>query len=84
MWAYIREHSLQDPSDKRKVILDPAMRAVFGTDSFTIFSMNKYIAGHLSATLQSSDSVGVVKGGIDKKVKEAKEEDDDDDDDDEG
>lgn len=46
LWAYIHEHELQDPSDKRTILLDERMRRVFQRDSFTMFSMNKYIKRH--------------------------------------
>ncbi|RLN74691.1 hypothetical protein BBJ28_00003165 [Nothophytophthora sp. Chile5] len=46
LWAYIHEHELQDPSDKRTILLDDEMRRVFQRDTFTMFSMNKYIKRH--------------------------------------
>jgi upstream activation factor subunit UAF30 len=47
LWAYIREHDLQNPSNKREILLDGAMREVFGCESFTMFTMNKYIGAHV-------------------------------------
>ncbi|KAL7498511.1 hypothetical protein ACHAWT_006303 [Skeletonema menzelii] len=49
MWDYIREHNLQDPNDKRQIILDDKMKEVFGKDveSFSMFTMNKYISPHI-------------------------------------
>ena len=49
LWDYIREHNLQDPNDKRQIILDDKMKAVFGSDvqSFSMFTMNKYISPHI-------------------------------------
>ncbi|PSR98399.1 Upstream activation factor subunit spp27 like [Actinidia chinensis var. chinensis] len=32
LWAYIRKNNLQDPSNKRKIICDDALRVVFETD----------------------------------------------------
>jgi upstream activation factor subunit UAF30 len=46
LWAYIHEHELQDPNDKRSILLDDNLRRVFQRDSFTMFSMNKYIKRH--------------------------------------
>lgn len=46
LWKYIHEHELQDPSDKRLILLDNTLRQVFQRDSFTMFSMNKYIKRH--------------------------------------
>ncbi|KAL7527058.1 hypothetical protein ACHAWF_002024 [Thalassiosira exigua] len=47
MWDYIKENDLQNPDNKREILLDPRMKAVFGVDSFTMFSMNKYISSHV-------------------------------------
>lgn len=47
LWEYVREHDLQNPSNKREIILDEALKDVFGCDTFTIFSMNKYISAHI-------------------------------------
>lgn len=47
MWDYIREHNLQDPDNKRDIILDDAMRKVFGVDRFSMFHMAKYISAHV-------------------------------------
>jgi upstream activation factor subunit UAF30 len=47
LWAYIREHDLQNPSNKREIVLDDAMRDVFGCDRFTMFTMNKYVGAHI-------------------------------------
>eukprot|EP00573_Skeletonema_grethae_P006635 CAMPEP_0201700720 /NCGR_PEP_ID=MMETSP0578-20130828/29612_1 /ASSEMBLY_ACC=CAM_ASM_000663 /TAXON_ID=267565 /ORGANISM="Skeletonema grethea, Strain CCMP 1804" /LENGTH=316 /DNA_ID=CAMNT_0048187831 /DNA_START=63 /DNA_END=1013 /DNA_ORIENTATION=+ len=49
LWDYIREHNLQDPSDKRQIILDDKMKNVFGkdVDRFSMFTMNKYISPHI-------------------------------------
>jgi upstream activation factor subunit UAF30 len=46
MWAYIKEHGLQNPDNKREIILDSDMKNVFGCDKFDMFSMNKYISSH--------------------------------------
>jgi len=48
MWAYIREHELQDPSDRRNILLDEPMSRVFGRDSFSMLQMNKLLSDHLS------------------------------------
>lgn len=47
MWVYIKEHDLQNPDNRREIMLDDKMRRVFGCDSFTMFSMNKYISHHV-------------------------------------
>ena len=47
LWEYIRENNLQNPSNKKEIILDDAMKGVFGCETFTMFSMNKYIGAHI-------------------------------------
>ena len=43
LWNYIKDNELQNPSDKREIICDPKLKAVFGKDKVTMFSMNKFI-----------------------------------------
>ena len=47
LWDYIKEHDLQNPDNKREILLDDKMKAVFGCDKFTMFTMNKYVAAHI-------------------------------------
>ncbi|KAK3053107.1 hypothetical protein LTR09_005733 [Extremus antarcticus] len=48
LWKYIKANELQDPSDKRTIVCDDAMRAVFKQDRVHMFTMNKLLnAGHL-------------------------------------
>ncbi|KAI2512232.1 SWI complex [Fragilaria crotonensis] len=49
LWEYIRENDLQNPENKREIILDDKLRRVFGKNvkSFTMFTMNKYVSAHV-------------------------------------
>mmetsp|Transcript_112279 Transcript_112279/g.322784 ORF Transcript_112279/g.322784 Transcript_112279/m.322784 type:complete len:357 (+) Transcript_112279:182-1252(+) len=47
LWDYIKEHDLQNPNNKREILLDDKMKAVFGCERFTMFTMNKYVAAHI-------------------------------------
>jgi upstream activation factor subunit UAF30 len=49
IWAYVKARELQDPSDKRQIRCDDAMRAVFKQDRVHMFTMNKLLAAHLYA-----------------------------------
>ena len=48
LWAYIKEHKLQDPKKKTQINADAALKAVFdGNGTVTMFEMNKLVNGHL-------------------------------------
>lgn len=47
IWEYVKERDLQDPSDKRQIRCDDAMRAVFKQDRVHMFTMNKILASQL-------------------------------------
>lgn len=48
MWDYIKANNLQNPNDRREILLDFQMQRVFGVKMFTMFTMNKHIAEHLT------------------------------------
>lgn len=62
LWAYIRKNSLQDPSNKRKIICDEALRLVFETDCTDMFKMNKLLAKHITALEPSKESSQTKRG----------------------
>jgi upstream activation factor subunit UAF30 len=47
IWDYIRKHKLQNPQNKREIIADEKLAAVFGQKKATMFEMNKFLAKHL-------------------------------------
>lgn len=47
IWEYVRQHNLQEPSDKRWIRCDDAMRAVFKAERVNMFTMNKLLAQNL-------------------------------------
>ncbi|KAF9565587.1 SWIB-domain-containing protein [Agrocybe pediades] len=47
LWVYIKEHELQNPKNKREILCDPPMRAVFNVDKIDMFTMNKVLGQHL-------------------------------------
>lgn len=49
LWEYIKSRNLQDPSDKRVIVCDDALRGVFGKDKLQMFSMNKQLSTMLYA-----------------------------------
>lgn len=55
LWLYIRAHNLQNPSDKRQILCDSKLKLVMGgSDSVTMFNMNKFISAHLLEKLDAS------------------------------
>jgi upstream activation factor subunit UAF30 len=48
VWDYIKKNKLQNPTNKREIVADDKLRAVFGKDSVTMFEMNKHLAQHLT------------------------------------
>jgi len=47
VWDYIKTHNLQDPANKREIMADEKLQAVFGKERVTMFEMNKHLAQHL-------------------------------------
>src|SRR4051812_9027601 len=47
VWDYIKTHKLQDPQNKREIMADEKLQAVFGKNRVTMFEMNKHLAQHL-------------------------------------
>lgn len=49
LWAYIKGKNLQDPTNKRTINADAALKKVFGgRDSVNMFEMTKLVSAHLS------------------------------------
>lgn len=55
IWEYVKSNELQDPADKRQIVCDDAMRAVFKVDRVHMFTMNKILNQNLYA---AEDVVG--------------------------
>lgn len=47
VWDHIRTHKLQNPENKREILADDKLKAVFGQDKATMFEMNKLLSPHL-------------------------------------
>lgn len=48
LWAYIKSHKRQDPSNKRNILADDKLQKVFGRKSVNMFEMTKLVSKHLS------------------------------------
>lgn len=47
VWEHIHKNNLQNPDNKREIIADAKLKAVFGQDKATMFEMNKLLSPHL-------------------------------------
>ncbi len=47
VWEYIKKNNLQNPQNKREILADEKLEAVFGKKKVTMFEMNKHLAAHL-------------------------------------
>ncbi|KAI1361449.1 DEK C terminal domain-containing protein [Xylaria arbuscula] len=47
LWAHIKANELQDPNDKRQILCDDKMQAVFKVAKVDMFQMNKLVGNHL-------------------------------------
>lgn len=49
LWEYIKKHDLQNPKNKRNILADDKLKAVFdGKAEVTMFEMTKLVSKHLS------------------------------------
>ena len=49
LWVYIKDNALQNPSNKREIMCDDQLRAVFGVDKIDMFKMNKVLGQCVSS-----------------------------------
>ena len=47
VWEYIKRNELQNPENRREILADEKLAAVYEKDKVTMFEMNKHLARHL-------------------------------------
>lgn len=47
IWEHIKKNKLQNPENKREIIADEKLQAVFGTKKLDMFQMTKAVNKHL-------------------------------------
>lgn len=48
LWEYIKKHDLQNPKNKRNILADEKLKAIFGGKSeVTMFEMTKLVSAHI-------------------------------------
>jgi upstream activation factor subunit UAF30 len=45
LWEYIKSNELQNPSNKREILCNDPLRAVFNVEKIDMFTMNKVLSG---------------------------------------
>lgn len=59
LWAYIKDHNLQDTTNKRMINADDNLRVIFGgRDQVSMFEMTALVSKHLTSTPTNSISTG--------------------------
>jgi upstream activation factor subunit UAF30 len=48
LWVYIKGNELQNPQNKREILCDVKLRAVFGVDKLDMFKMNKVLGQYVT------------------------------------
>ncbi|XP_038901461.1 protein TRI1-like isoform X2 [Benincasa hispida] len=69
LWNHIRGKNLQDPSNRRNILCDDSLKALFGVNSINMFQMNKALSKHIWP-LESND---VIPANSSQKEKQQKE-----------
>ena len=49
LWQYIKKYDLQNPQNKRNILADAKLKAIFGgKGEVTMFEMTKLVSAHMS------------------------------------
>lgn len=70
--AYAKQHDLNDPSDRRIIICDDALKAALSVDSFTYFSLGKVLSAIVSKPDESDKRIQDLAKKCEQKVIEEK------------
>ncbi|KAJ1952936.1 hypothetical protein EC988_003283, partial [Linderina pennispora] len=64
LWKYIKEHDLQDSSDKRYILCDDKLKKLFDTDRLYMYTMNKLLNQHLVKPTPEENAEAIVLLGL--------------------
>jgi upstream activation factor subunit UAF30 len=51
LWVYIKANELQNPDNKKEILCDPLLKAVFGTEKIGMFRMNKVLGSYVLSAI---------------------------------
>jgi len=70
LWEYIKANDLQNPKDRRKIMLDDKLKTIFPGKSVTMFSMQKHLSKHVfTADVSESEDESEDEGSDDSDEK---------------
>ena len=75
IWAYIKEHNLQDPADRRQIVCDAKLEKLFKRKKFGMFKMTKF----LSEMMKSTKELQSGKAADDDEDEDGEDDDEDED-----
>jgi len=52
LWDYIKSNELQNPNNKKEILCDSKLKAVFGVDKIGMFIMNKALGRYVQWSLR--------------------------------
>ncbi len=58
IWDHIKEHGLQNPSNKREIMCDAALETLFRRKVVTMFNLNMFLTVHLKKSSEQGASAG--------------------------
>ena len=63
IWVYIKQHNLQNPQNKREIVADEKLKAVFdGKPAVSMFEMNKHDSPSISS--KTGRGLGLSAAGL--------------------
>ncbi|QHS76378.1 Uaf30p [Saccharomyces paradoxus] len=60
IWAYIKEHGLQNPNNKKEILCDEKLELILGK-STDMFEMHKTLASHMTDPNKTSDPLPLIQ-----------------------
>ena len=69
LWKYFKDHSLQDPKDKRFILCDARLKTIFQKDRINAFKMNQTLSNHLKSKTEVTSSSSSSSAPAKKKAK---------------